>query len=128
MAGLGTFNASVFGVLPGAGGAVDTIRPTVTYGFPDGKTIAPNSSVSVSVNDETGILFSVTLSITWPLAKFTLPAEAVFDGLRFYPFYDKSTVETTSTGFDFVIKRSQPWPTTPKFETTAVDGGGNRAI
>lgn len=127
MAGLGTFNASVFGVLPSAGMA-DTIRPTVTYGFPDGKTISPNARVTVSVNDETGILHSVTLNIAWPLAKFTLPAECVYDGVSFYPFYADSTVTATATGFDFVIARIQPWPTTPRFETTAVDGGGNRAI
>lgn len=127
MAGLGTFNASVFGVLSSTG-AVDTIRPTVTYGFPDGKTISPGARVTVSVNDETGILHSVTLNISWPLAKFTLPAECVYDGQSFYPFYAGSTVVATATGFDFVIGRIQPWPTTPKFETTAVDGGGNRAI
>ena len=115
-------------IVPAAAGSTDSTPPTVTYTLPSGSRIAQDTPISVSVNDETGILSCVVLVVQWPLASHTLPTETAWNGSGFEPFYrDASSVVRTATGFDFVIARKNGWPTTPRFSALAVDGGGNRA-
>lgn len=108
-------------VIHGVDDAGDTTAPTLTLVSPtEGGALAPDGSIVVDVDDETGLAY-VELSVQYPGAATEVMVRN--DDFRF-PY--TGTRASTATGYRYTINRSGGWPEgTPRFDGIAVDGGGN---